>query len=208
MSVIAAAQIPGFSLATDLTIQRNFKKEQKFWAVGQTIHTIYHLDTKDAVYASFSYYSNGKFKNDITATAKSPSTTPQQINYVNDGSMRLKQLSIGWRKYLVGKYDEEKKWNLYSYAGFGLLLGRIENTHSVAIDTASYHVPVRTGKANFKRLTLDLALGMEYPIGGDFFLYGEGRAWIPTTDYPSNHIFVNANAPFTGMVCCGLRLLF
>ncbi|HMU44879.1 MAG TPA: hypothetical protein PKC72_00865 [Chitinophagaceae bacterium] len=205
---ILNCQIPGFSVATDLTIQRNFKKEQKFWAFGQTIHTIFHLDGQNGVYVWFSIYSNGKFKNDVTATAKSTATIPQEINYVNSGKMRLKELSIGWRKYLKGTFDEEKKINIYGYAGFGLLLGRIENTHSVSIDTADYNVPVRSGKANFKRLTFDLGLGVEQPVGGDFFLYGECRAWIPTTDYPSKYIFVNSNAPFTGMICVGLRLLF
>jgi len=205
---IVHSQIPGFSVATDLTLQRNFKEEQRFWAFGQTINAIFHLDAQNGVYAWFSHYSNGKFRNNITATAKSPATTPQQIRFVNNGKMRLKELSIGWRKYLLGTFDAEKKINIYGYAGFGLLLGSIENTQSVNVDSAIYNVPVLSGKANFKRLTFDLGIGVEKPIGGDFYLYTECRAWIPTTDYPSKYIFVNENAPFTGMFCAGLRLLF
>lgn len=201
-------QYPQLSVATDVGIQRNFKKEQQYWAIGQTIHAIFHLSPKDGIYTWFAYYSNGKFNNDVTATAKSPFGVPQQINYINSGKMRLKHFSTGYRKYLTGTADAEKKWNLYAYAGLGILLGRIENTHSVFIDTVGYNVPVRSGKANFKRLTLDLGLGWEMPIGGDFFFYTEGRVWVPTTDYPSKYIFVNDNAPFVGMLNIGLRIFF
>lgn len=195
-------------MATDVGIQRNFKKEQQYWAIGQTIHAIFHLSPKDGIYTWFAYYSNGKFNNDVSATAKSPFGAPQQINYINSSKMRLKHFSAGWRKYLKGTADAEKKWNLYAYAGLGILLGRIENTHSVFIDTLGYNVPVRSGKANFKRLTLDLGLGWEMPIGGDFFFYTEGRVWVPTTDYPSKYIFVNDNAPLVGMLNIGLRIFF
>ncbi len=204
----ALAQVIGFSFGTDLSVQRNFKKEQQFWTVGQSIQLHYHFTKKDGLYIWFVYYSNGNFKNNITATAKDPGTTPSSIDYVNSGNMRTKHFSVGWKKYLKGNYDEEKTWNLYGYAGFGLLLGRVTNTHSVGIDTTLYHVPVRDGKGNFKRLTFDLGLGYEYPIGGDFFIYSEGRMWIPATEYPSKYLFVNDKAPFAGMMSLGLRLVF
>jgi hypothetical protein len=88
------------------------------------------------------------------------------------------------------------------------MLGRVINTYSVSIDTTLYNVPVRSGKANFKRLTLDLGLGWETPLGGDVYFYTEGRAWIPTTDYPSKYIFVNKNAPFVASLNFGVRILF
>lgn len=204
----AFTQFPQLSIATDISLQRNFKKEQRYTSVGQTINAVIHLTGKEAIYTNFNYYSNGKFKNDVTATAKSPLTLPQQINYVNSGKMRLKHFSIGYRKYLRGSADAEKNWNVYANAGLGIIIGRIENTHSVSIDTSLYTAPVYSGKANFKRLTLDLAVGWEMPIGGDFFFYTEGRVWVPTTDYPSNYIFVNENAPFVGMLNLGLRIFF
>ncbi len=202
------AQQPLFSIATSVDIQRSFKKEQQFWAVGHTTIANFHLAPKNGIYVWFCYYSDGIFKNQLVATAKLPSTTPQQINYVNNAKMRFKQFSVGWKHYLKGTPDTETKWNLYGYAGLGLLLGRVINTHSVPTDTARYNVPVRSGKANFKRLTLDIGLGYEHPIGGDFYLYTEGKAWIPTTDYPSEFIFVNAKAPVAVMVAFGIRLLF
>jgi hypothetical protein len=201
-------QYPQFSIATDLGVQRNFKKEQQYWAFGQTINALFHLAPKDGIYLWFAYYSNGRFNNNIAATAKSPFTVPRQINYVNSGKMRTKHFSVGWRRYLKGSPVAENGWNLYGYAGLGLLAGRIENIHSINIDTVSYTMPVLSGTANFKRLTLDLGLGWELPLSGGFSVYAEGRTWIPTTDYPSKYIFVNDNAPFVGMFNIGLRILF
>jgi hypothetical protein len=205
---VAFCQFPQFSLATDVGVQRSFKKEQQYLAIGQTVNALFHLTAKDGIYVWFAYYSNGKFKNNVPAIAKDPFTIPRQLNYTNNASMRIKHFSAGWRKYLKGSADAEKDWNLYCYAGLGILMGRVENTHSVTIDTAAYQVPVLSGKANFKRLTLDLGLGWEIPLTAGFFLYAEGRTWIPTTDYPSKYIFVNDNAPIVGMLNVGLRILF
>lgn len=204
----AHSQLSGFSVATDLSVQRNFKKEQRFWAIGQTVHAHFHITPREGAYAWFTYYSKGHFSNHVTATAKSPSTTPQSINFINSASMRLKHFSLGYKKYLRGSSVAEKSWNFYFFAGLGLLLGRVDNSHSVNIDTASYYLPVLSGKANFKRLTLDPGLGIERYIGGDVYLYAEGRVWVPTTDYPSTYIFVNENAPWAAMLNVGLRVLF
>jgi hypothetical protein len=204
----ALSQRPQFSLATDVSLLRSFKKEQRYWAVGQTVHFHFHLTPKDGIYAWIAYYSDGKFRNALTASAKSPATTPSQINYQNRAQLRFKHVSLGWKHYLKGTPSSEKHYNLYGYAGFGLMIGRIINTHSPVIDTAVYIVPVFSGKANFKRLTFDLGLGVEVPVGGDIYLYFEGRALVPTTDYPSKYLFVNKDAPFTGVANLGLRILF
>jgi hypothetical protein len=197
-----------FSIATDLGIQRSLKKEQQYWSLGHTVNALFNITPKDAIYVWFGYYTNGKFNNQLTATARSPLTNPQQINYTNSALLRSKHFSVGFRKYLVGNCETEKGWNLYASAGFGLLPGRITNTHSAAIDTALYTIPVLSGTANFKRLTADLSLGWEKPIGAEFYLYAEGRTWIPASDYPSKFLFVNDNAPLTAMLNIGLRMLF
>jgi hypothetical protein len=204
----AFSQRPAFSITTDLGLQRSIKKEQQYWAVGQTVHVHFHFTPKNGAYAWISYYSDGKFKNDLIATAKQPATNPQQINYTNSAAMRFKHFSVGWKHYFKGESDIEGGWSLYGYSGFGLLLGRVINSHSVLIDTTLYNVPVRSGKANFKRLTLDLGLGWEIPLGGNVYFYNEGRAWIPTTDYPSKYIFINKNAPFVASLNFGIRILF
>lgn len=202
------AQFPQVSVATDVSLLHNFKKEQRYTVIGQTVTGILHVTGKEAAYINFNYFSNGKFKNDLVATAKLPLTNPQHINYINNCKMRLKHFSIGYRKYLKGSADAEKEWNLYGFAGLGIILGRVENSHSVSIDTSIYSLPVLNGKANFKRLTLDLGMGWEMPLGGDVSLYAEGRVLVPTTDYPSSYIFVNDKAPFVGMLNLGLRIFF
>ncbi|MGZ8554542.1 MAG: hypothetical protein ACXWV8_14115, partial [Chitinophagaceae bacterium] len=169
-----------FSLASDVTVQHNFKGQQRFWAIGHTSNIILHFSRTDGAYASFVYYSNGEFTNRLTAIAKSPATIPQQINYRSDVQMRLKQLSLGWKRYFVGAADDYKDWNLYAGGGFGVVFGRVINELSVSPDTTIYTVPVRGGKANFKRLTIDFSIGAEFPISSDVYLYSEGRCWIPT----------------------------
>ena len=197
-----------FSISSDIGLQRNFKKEQRYWAAGHTTQALFHLSPKEGIYTWFAYYTSGRFKNNVTATAKSSLTTPPSLDYVNSSKMVLKQFSVGWRKYLKGSADAEKSWNIYTYAGFGLIFGEVKNTHSIMIDTSLYVVPVRSGSAGFKRLTVDLGLGLEIPIGGDYYFYTEGRVWLPTTSYPSKYIFVNNNAPLVAMLDAGIRILF
>jgi hypothetical protein len=202
------AQTPLFSFATDVSFQRNFKKGQQYWAVGQTIQGQLNFTPKDGLYFWASYYSDGQFSDRLIATAKLPATVPQQIGYINSAQMRFKQLSTGWKKYLKGNCSTEEGFSIYGYAGLGLVLGRVINAHSATIDTTVYYVPVRNGKANFKRLTLDLGLGWEVPLGGGIYIYAEGRTWIPASSYPSKYLFVNKNAPMMGMFNAGLRILF
>jgi hypothetical protein len=206
--VSAFSQKAQFSLATDASVSHSFKKDQRYWSLGQTITGHFNFTPADGFYIWYAYSSNGKFHNQLSATAKSAITIPQQVSYTNYAKLRFNHISMGWKHYLKGIYNTDNTWNLYGYAGFGLLFGIVENTHSVAIDSAEYSIPVWKGKAKFKRLTIDLGLGYEIPVGGDIYFYMEGRALIPTTDYPSNYLFINDNAPLTGSLNTGIRLLF
>src|SRR5688572_33198770 len=102
-------------MATDFGVQRSFKKEQRYWAVGHTVQALFHFTPRDGAYVWIAYYSDGKFHNDLTASAKSMLTFPQQINYRNDASMRFKHFSVGWKRYLRGQFDSEENWNIYAY---------------------------------------------------------------------------------------------
>lgn len=206
-SISAFAQ-PGFSFLTDLSFQHNFKKGQRYIVIGQTVQANINFTPKEAAYIWFCYYSNGKFEDKLNATAKSPFTLPQQIPYTNQAKMRLKQISIGYKKYLLGNAEKEKGINIYASAGFGLVLGRIQNTHTVNIDTLQYVLPVLAGQANFKRLTIDPGMGIERYLGADFYVYSELRCSIPTTDYPSKYLFKNEHAPWTGSASIGMRIRF
>lgn len=206
LSIASIAQVK-FSLSTDFSVERSFKKEQQYWAVGQTITAHFHFTPTDGLYAWLVYYSQGKFSNDLTATAKSVLTSPQSINYRNNAALDFRQVSLGWKHYFKGAADIEKGMNLYGYAGFGLMLGNVINSHSVLIDTANYNLPVLAGEANFKRLTVDLGLGAEWALGGNLYFYLESRVFVPASDYPSKYIFINNNAPLAGSGNIGFRIL-
>jgi hypothetical protein len=206
MSFAGTAQL---SVATDVSILRNFNRQQKFWAFGQTVQANFHLNRKDAIYTWISYHTAGKFKNTFSATAKDPFVTvPPLVRYTSFSSLRYRHISVGWKRYLIGAYDSENMWNLYGYAGFGLLLGKATNTFSAAVDTASYKLnsPL-PGEGNFKRLTFDAGLGAEFPLGTDIFLYTELRTWMPTTRYPSPYILNNHSVPAVAAVNLGIRIV-
>jgi len=204
----AFSQKPQFSLSTDVDLIRSFKKDQRYWSLGQSLTGHFNFTPTDGFYVWFAYSNYGKFTKQLAATAKSGVTIPQEVNYTNYAKLRFNHISMGWKHYLKGVYNAEDSWNIYGYAGFGLMFGIVKNTHSVAIDSADYDIPVWNGKGKFKRLTLDLGLGYEIPVGGDISFYMEGRVMVPTTDYPSNYLLINENAPLIGSVNVGLRLLF
>ena len=202
-----SSQVP-LSFSSDLNVLHNFKKQQRYWAIGAHLQFCFHVTPKDGIYSWFGFYTNGKFTNHLVATAKSTATIPQQVNYTDTTQMHFQHISFGWKKYLKGLPLAEKGWNLYSSAGFGLMLGKLNNYSNRRPDSLIYGLPIRGGEARFKRLTLDLALGVEFPFASDMYLYSDTRLFIPTTDYPSKYIFVNEKAPMVGSIGVGIRILF
>ena len=89
-----------FSLATDISLLHNFDGTQKFTVVGQTLIPQWHFDKKTTVVASFSYHGYGKYESTLLATAKSPGTQPQSFTFTSQSQMRLRQLSLGIKKYI------------------------------------------------------------------------------------------------------------
>jgi hypothetical protein len=195
---------------TDLTGYRNFAKNQQYFSFGQTLRGEAHFTSKDGTYVWYNYAAPGKFKNSLTAVAKDPITSPSSIVFKSASEVTIKSFSIGWKHYLVGANDSEENWNLYFMAGFGLLSGKAKNTFDTPIDTALYLLPANpvNGEGRFKRLTFDASLGYEVPIGMAIYMYGEGRAFIPASDYPSKYLFTNDRAPLLVSASIGLRVLF
>ncbi len=208
--LFSAAAFSQFSIATDIAYLRNFKKGQRYSSVGHTIYSHFHASPKDGLYGWISYFTPGKFSNSLQADAKSATTLPQLINFKNAAELRIKQYSVGWKHYLAGNAFEERKMNVYSLVGFGLMAGRINNAYNATIDTSLYNLPANpvNGAGKFKRLTFDIGLGWELPIGANIYLYNEARCLFPATSYPSKYLFVNKNAPLTLTVNAGLRVLF
>ena len=199
-----------FSVASDISFLRNFDGRQKFTVVGQTVIPQWHFDEKSTFYVWFSYHSNGKYKSTLLASAKSPPTQPQTISFTNQSEMRLRQFSIGIKKYLIGSYDKLENFSLYVTGGFGLIIGTASNTFSRFIDTSLYTVQnnVVHGVGDFKRLTLDISGGIDFPVSYEILIYTEVRMHIPTTNYPNSFLLKNSNAPFLGGINLGIRVLF
>ena len=205
----ACAQVK-FSLATDVSLLRNFDGKQKFTVLGQGLGPQWHFDKKTSAYIWFTYHSNGKYKSTLVASAKSPATQPQSLSFTNSSEMRLRQLSMGIKKYFVGSYDKPEKFSLYGAAGFGLIFGSATNNFSTPVDTSLYTIQdnVISGSGDFKRLSFDLAGGIDFPVAYEIFIYSEIRLHIPTTNYPNNYLLKNSNAPFLGSINLGIRVLF
>jgi hypothetical protein len=198
----------GFSFAADLSLMRNFSPDQNFWCVGQTVQGNFHFNKKQTAYAWLNYYTPGKFKNDFTATAKSSTTSPSAIPFQASAKWKIGQVSLGWKHYFKGGFDEEAGYSIYSIAGFGLMFTKAENVFSPAIDTTLYTTITTAGNGKFYRLTFDLGAGVEFPIGGSFFLYSDLRTWLPTSDAPSPYLHSNKNVPLPVMINAGMRILF
>lgn len=199
-----------FSLATDISMLRNFDGKQPFTVVGQTIHGEWHVEEKLSLYAFFTYHSNGKFANDLTATAKAIGTLPQSFSFTNRAEMRLRHLSLGVKKYILGSSKNIETININVEAGFGLIMGRASNKFATPVDTTLYTVQnnVLSGTGDFKRLSFDVATGLEVPIGYEIFVFSQARIHIPTSNYPNSYLLKNNNAPFLGSINLGIRVLF
>lgn len=199
-----------FSLATDVSLLHNFDGKQKFTVVGQSLVPQFHLDKKNTVYAWFTYHGNGKYKSTLLASAKSSSTQPQGITFTNQSEMRLRQFSLGIKRYFVGSFEKLENFSFYGTAGFGLMIGTASNSFSTFIDTSLYSIQnnIVNGAGDFKRLTFDITGGFDFPVAYEIFVYSEIRMHIPTTNYPNSYLLKNSNAPLLGTINLGIRVLF
>jgi hypothetical protein len=199
-----------FSIASDVSVMRNFSPAQKFWALGQTVQAQLHVTNRESFIGGIRYYTPGNFKNSFIATAASPLVTPATKEYRVAGTWRLREVVLGWKHYFKGNSEAEESWNLYGIAGFGLIFTNVENGIISSIDTSIYKVQPapRAGIGHWKRLSLDLGMGGEYPMGGNFYLYGELQTWIHTSAYPSPWLHHNERVPLPVLLNVGLRILF
>jgi hypothetical protein len=109
ISVSVSAQLD-FSLATGLSGLHNFSPQQHFWGFGQTIQTNFHFSPTQTAYVSLDFYTEGKYKNNFTAIAKSSLTQPEQLAYTATGRINYRQFSLGLKHYFFGTYNSDKKY--------------------------------------------------------------------------------------------------
>jgi hypothetical protein len=196
------------SIATDISFVRNFSPEQEFWAIGQTVQGGFHFSKRETGYVWMNYFINGKFSNDRIATSKS-GTAPDTIAYTAKSIWNPREFSIGLKHYWKGSFADETQWNLYSITGFGINWTNVETSFTPSFDTAhyGYHTPIY-GSGKFTKLTLDLGIGAEMSVGGNFFVYSDVRLALPASHYPSPWTANNTNVPLPLMIGFGARILF
>ncbi len=209
ITMLAVAQTR-VSILNDLSIVRNFSPQQQFWAFGHGISANFHFTNRESVYTSFLYYTEGSFRNNYSAVARDASTDPAVLNYRVRGGWTMRQASLGWKHFFKGGFDTETGWNIYTNIGVGVMFTRINNREEPAVDTALYlkGPAPEIGERAITRLNIDLAGGIEYPMGGNFFLYGELRTWIKTSSKYSPYLHNNEKVPMPVMIHGGLRILF
>ena len=90
------------------------------------------------------------------------------------------------------------------------MFNKAENHFRQFVDTTVYNRPAtpEEGSDVFKRLTLDLGLGVDIPIGADLFVFVDTKTFVPTTHYPSPLLHQNKNVPLLFMLNVGFRILF
>jgi len=196
-----------FSVGTDLSLLHDFTKDQQFTSFGQTVQLNFHFSKKESLYTWISYYTNGKYKNDLIALPRFLSTTPPSVAYSSSSQIGYRQISVGWKHYFKESFEAEAAHAIYGLAGFGIMFGRVENSFNKIIDTAKYRVAQLPGSGKFTRLTFDIGLGVDVPIGTGFYFYGELRTWLPASDFPSRYLY-NNDGPRVLLINGGLRLLF
>lgn len=196
------------SIATDVSVLRSFTKGSRCFAFGQTVQALYHVNEKTTAYAWVSYYTPGKFKNQIEAVAKDATTQPQQVFATSRSSLRYRHISLGFRHYITGAYNSEAPFSIYGLGGFGLLLIKAENAYDAPVDTLQYQpLQAREGTKNLVRLTADVGLGVESLLGSGVYLYADARTWIQASRFPSPYLYNNA-VPRVLIVSAGVRILF
>lgn len=196
------------SAATGISLLRNFSPNQTFNAIGHTVQVFVHFTPTQSAYAWAEYYTEGKFKNNFTATSKLALASPQQIALQATGRLTYRQFSLGWRHYFKGDYANEKGVSIYGLAGFGFLFAKVNNAFSTAIDTTQYNVGTKSGSGNVHRLTFDLGLGAEKSLGGNMFAFADLRSWLPASSNPSPYLHSQRNVPLPVMLAAGIRVLF
>lgn len=197
------------SVASNSIFMYTANRQNNYFAFGQDLRGDYHFSDRWTGSASIGFYTAGKYSNRFTATAKTPGTLPASTSFEAVTRLYTKHFTMGARYYFKGSYRQEYGYSLYGYLGYGILFMKVQNDYN-AVDTAAYDTGIAPspGEGKFNRLTIDGGAGIELPIGPNVFLYGEARAIVPLTDYPSRFIVYNKGVPLPLSIGVGIRVLF
>jgi hypothetical protein len=197
-----------FSIGSDLSIVRQIGESKSFWGLAQSVQPSYGLTKKFLFYATLGYTSADKTTNRFTTNALADTITPKKINYSANTEWRTRQFATGIKYYFKGSYDNEEGLNVYGMAGIGVMSIKLTTDYTAGIDTSNYQsFPPYPGEGTVNKLSFDSGLGIEGPLGGNFFWYTEAKAWIPTDKVTSPYL-LGSNKVMPIMVGAGLRVLF
>lgn len=205
----ARAQLRG-SFVTSVGVLRNFSPHQQFTSIGQTVEGDLHITPRETFLIWINYAIPGRFKNQFQAPALDMSTMPVTTPYTVKGTWNLREFSLGWKHYFKGNFMQETGWNLFGTAGLGILVASVKNTYVTKLDTVLYKAlwKPEIGAHHFRKLTADLAIGMEIPIGGDFSVTGDLRVMLPASSTATNYTHYDEKVPLTVFANLGIRILF
>lgn len=195
------------SIGTGISVLRNFSPQQKFWAVGHTLQVAVHFSERQSAYAWMEYYTDGTFRNNFTAVAKSSSVNPQQQRLVATGHLGYRHFSAGWKHYFRGGYQNQQALNIYGLGGFGFLFASVSNGLSPAVDTTLYAVGTVSGEGTVRKLTFDLGIGGEQSLNQNMYVFADARTWLPASSNESRYLHSQQNLPLPFMLTAGIRVV-
>ena len=196
------------SVASDASVIGQFGGIKTYWGLAQDVKVSYPIGPKTSAYLSVGYAIPNKLKEAFSTQAYSPLTTPQVIRYQANTNRQLRQAQIGIMQYLAGSHKAESGTNVYLLAGVGIMSVKASTSYSVDVDTAEYpQIRPYAGEGSAESFSVNAGLGIEQPLGGNFFWYAEAKGWLPTKSLSSPFLKEAEKTPAV-LVGVGIRVLF
>lgn len=208
--IIATSANAQFNIVAFGSSFHNFE-DVGYGHIGAGIRGEYPIQEDIAIYGGFSYYHTAQYDRIGTATAFSPTTLPQTINYDIKNILRFDQFYAGGKKYIYGVHNTLKKagiFGLYLSADLGILTGDFESESATDefINYQLYEVPLREDIiGTFMDFTLNLGVGFEFKTG-PVYLFIEPKGLIKIFQAKTTHNELEFNFPFTFVSSYGIRI--
>ncbi len=197
-----------FSISSDLSVMRQFGKQQSFWSLAQNVQLSYAFTRTESLYFSIGNATPHKEIGKYVTQAKVDTFYPKAIGYRATTSWTTRQFSAGLKHYFAGTHNSETGTNIYGIVGVGLMSVKLLTEYSIGIDTVHYQsiVPYAGTKA-VNRLSADLGVGIEAPLRGSFYWYAQAKTWIHAGTIPSNLLTQPNDKIVPVMLGAGIRVL-
>lgn len=196
------------SVASDANLIGQFGGMKSYWGLAQDVKVSYPLGPKTSAYVSVGYAIPNKLKETFRAGAFSPTAEPPVIRYQATTNRQLRQAHFGIIQYLSGSHKAESGTNIYFMAGAGVMSVKLSTSYTANVDTAEYEsFRPYAGEGSAESFSIHTGLGVEQPLGGNFFWYAEAKGWIPVTSFSSPYLKEPEKTPAI-LIGAGIRVLF